>query len=125
MTPTDWLTIAGGLALGYIGVSFLMDKKRPPPPAPPKRPVDRSSDAAPPGEGRAPEAAPPHWTEVLGIGIDASIDDVRNAYKREMSRYHPDKVASLGVELRELAERKSKQIGEAYRQAMAARGEFV
>lgn len=123
MTPTDYLTIAGGLVLGYIGVSFLMDRKAPPAAPPP--PVDRSTGRAPADVDAAPDAAPPHWTEVLGIGIDASIEDVRSAYKREMSRYHPDKVASLGVELRELAERKSKQIGEAYRQAMAARGEFI
>ncbi|MHC1769408.1 MAG: DnaJ family molecular chaperone [Verrucomicrobiia bacterium] len=32
-----------------------------------------------------------------------------------MRQYHPDNVASLGPELRELAERKAKQINEAFR----------
>lgn len=36
-----------------------------------------------------------------------------------MSQYHPDKVASLGPELRDLCERKTKEINTAYDQAMA------
>ena len=39
-----------------------------------------------------------------------------------MSEYHPDKVASLGKEIRELAERKSKEINAAYRDALFANG---
>ena len=39
-----------------------------------------------------------------------------------MGQYHPDKVAGLGVELRALAERKSKEISGAYRQAMREHG---
>jgi DnaJ-domain-containing protein 1 len=39
-----------------------------------------------------------------------------------MSQYHPDKVASLGRELRELAESKSKEISVAYQEALVARG---
>lgn len=36
-----------------------------------------------------------------------------------MSQYHPDKVASLGPELRDLCERKTKEINTAYDQAIA------
>ena len=39
------------------------------------------------------------------------------------SQYHPDKVASLGPELRELAERKSREITQAYREVMRAHGD--
>lgn len=50
------------------------------------------------------------------LGIDASLDQsqIRKAYKEKMSQYHPDKVSQLGIEIRELADRKSKQINKAY-----------
>ena len=50
----------------------------------------------------------------------ASPEEIREAYHRSlMAQYHPDKVASLGPEIRELALRKSQQITEAYRAAPA------
>lgn len=39
-----------------------------------------------------------------------------------MRQYHPDKVASLGPELRDLCECKTKEINIAYDRAMAERG---
>jgi DnaJ like chaperone protein len=62
---------------------------------------------------------------VLNIDANASVEKIRAAYQTLMSQYHPDKVASLGAELRELAERKSKEIGVAYREAMRSRGGSV
>ncbi len=51
------------------------------------------------------------------LGIEGSPDQsaIRKAYKEKMSQYHPDKVSQLGVEIRELADRKAKQINKAYR----------
>ncbi len=69
------------------------------------------------------EASPASWDKVLNVAPEASVDDIRKAYKSLMSQYHPDKVASLGDELKALAERKSKEITQAYREAMLARGE--
>ncbi len=50
------------------------------------------------------------------LGLEGSPDQlqIRKAYKEKMSQYHPDKVSQLGVEIRELADRKSKQINKAY-----------
>ena len=53
--------------------------------------------------------------DVLGIRKGATRDEIKAAYRREIARYHPDKVAQLGPELQELANAKSKQINEAYR----------
>lgn len=61
------------------------------------------------------------WQEVLGVTPVASIDEIRAAYKRKMSQYHPDKVASLGEEFMEIAVNKSKEINAAYKKAMALR----
>lgn len=62
------------------------------------------------------------WNEVLNVSSQASTAELKKAYKVLMSQYHPDKVAALGEELRDLAERKSKEITVAYREAMRCRG---
>ena len=41
------------------------------------------------------------------------------AYRARMSEYHPDKVASLGPDIRALAEQKAKEINAAYAEATA------
>ena len=58
------------------------------------------------------------WHRVLNINPNASLDEIRAAYQSLISQYHPDKVATLGAELRALAERKSKEITAAYQEAL-------
>jgi len=65
---------------------------------------------------------PSSWEHVLGIPRSSKVEEIRRVYKIQMSQYHPDKVATLGIELRSLAERKSKEIASAYRQAMVDHG---
>ena len=108
MNNNDLLTIIGCGALGYGVIHLVLNK-----PAPPK---------TPPNAAPAPQAAfAPAWARVLELPADASVDEIRDAYRRLMSQYHPDKVASLGRELRELADAKSKEISAAYQQALAER----
>ena len=108
MNNNDLLAIIGCGALGYGIVHLVLSK--------PARP------AAPPQPAPPPAGFAPGWTRVLELPADASLDEIREAYRRLMSQYHPDKVASLGRELRELAETKSKDISVAYQEALAARG---
>jgi DnaJ like chaperone protein len=68
------------------------------------------------------ENYPPSWHEVLNVSSGADTQEIRRAYKSLMSQYHPDKVASLGPELKDLCERKTKEINSAYDRAMAERG---
>ncbi len=56
--------------------------------------------------------------EVLNLPAEASRDEIRAAYKRLVRQYHPDKVAHLGEEFRVLAERRFKEIQEAYQTLM-------
>jgi len=51
---------------------------------------------------------------MLGVGPTATKEELRRAYLRCVSQYHPDKVATLGPDLQQLAEEKTKQIDEAY-----------
>jgi DnaJ domain len=63
------------------------------------------------------------WSLVLHVSADASIEEIRAAYLKRIGEYHPDKVASLGKEIREVAERKSKEINVAYSFALEERRE--
>jgi len=52
--------------------------------------------------------------EILGIGVRASREEIRIAYRKMASLYHPDKVVHLAPEFREMADRKMKEINTAY-----------
>ena len=58
---------------------------------------------------------------VLGIGRDASDEDIQKAYKALANKYHPDKVQHLGEEFRELAEKRFKEIQRSYQILMNQR----
>ncbi len=51
---------------------------------------------------------------ILGVPHGASRDAVTQAYRERLKEYHPDRVASLGTELRDLAHRKTLDIQRAY-----------
>ena len=53
---------------------------------------------------------------VLGVPRGASQDEIRRAYRKLVVKYHPDKVDHLGDEFRVLAEKKFKEIQEAYQE---------
>jgi hypothetical protein len=59
---------------------------------------------------------------LLGIALPAPIDEVKRAYRRQISRYHPDKVHHLGEEFQVLAAEKSAQLTEVYRRLLEANG---
>ena len=61
------------------------------------------------------------WWEVLKVDRNANSDQIKEAFRREISKYHPDRVEGLGIELRELADRKSKEVNLAYSTAKQQR----
>lgn len=52
--------------------------------------------------------------QVLGIRRSATQEEIKHAYKQLAGKYHPDKVSHLGREFQTLAERRFKEIQEAY-----------
>ena len=60
--------------------------------------------------------------EVLGVESNADEKVVRKAYREEMARYHPDKVAHLGKELQALAHEKTLQLQKAFEEVGRIRG---
>jgi|MudIll2142460700_1097286.scaffolds.fasta_scaffold226187_2 uncharacterized membrane protein YkvA (DUF1232 family) len=53
---------------------------------------------------------------VLGVDRGASRTEITRAYREQMKRYHPDRVADLGEELRRVAHEKSIEIQRAYKE---------
>lgn len=52
--------------------------------------------------------------EVLRVRPGASWEEITTAYRLLVQQYHPDKVANLASEFREVAERRMKEINAAY-----------
>lgn len=59
---------------------------------------------------------------VLEIDETATDEEVRQAYKRMVVKHHPDRVASLGEDVRAAAEKKMREINEAKELIYKARG---
>jgi hypothetical protein len=51
---------------------------------------------------------------VLGLKGKVSLNDIKKAYQIKIKEYHPDKVASMGEDIKKLAEEETKKINEAY-----------
>jgi DnaJ domain len=56
--------------------------------------------------------------ELLGVGAGAPSDEVKRAFRREIARYHPDKVQHLGPEFQQIAATRASELTEAYRVLM-------
>ena len=62
------------------------------------------------------------WWDILGVSPHASIDEINQRYRQLVMQYHPDRVAGLGPELIEVAERQTRLINAALADARQARG---
>lgn len=60
---------------------------------------------------RADEPSP---YAILGVRPGATADEVRRAYQTKVREYHPDRTGNLPPELKELAEKRTKEITNAY-----------
>lgn len=105
MSATQVVVVAVAFGVGYLAVGWLLK--------------DRGGQAAGPG-AEAPSKA--SWYGILGVDSEASVEEIRSAYREQMDKYRPDKVAGLGPEFADIAARKSKEIEAAFRQAQWLRG---
>jgi curved DNA-binding protein CbpA len=58
--------------------------------------------------------AKPFYT-LLDVAPDAPADDIKRAFRREIAKYHPDKVHHLGQEFQEIAATKAAELTRAYK----------
>ena len=88
-----------------------------------RSPIDASTRDLPARCTTNPATPPPHGSsdtppsdpyEILEVARDASPAEITRAYREQMKRYHPDRVAGLGDELQRLAHERAIAIQRAY-----------
>ena len=52
--------------------------------------------------------------EILDVPAGSDFDAIKAAYQNKIRQYHPDKVADMGPEVQEVAEKHAQEINEAY-----------
>jgi DnaJ like chaperone protein len=70
--------------------------------------TETPSDEAPRPNGRL------EWFQVLEVPQSATLADIQGAYRKKMLQYHPDRVEALGLEFKQLAEARTREINRAY-----------
>ncbi len=60
---------------------------------------------------------------ILEVENNATVDDIKKAYRRLAKKFHPDKIQHLGEDIKEAAREKFDQLTKAYDQIMKSRGE--
>ena len=55
------------------------------------------------------------YYELLDVPPTASADEIKRAFRREIAKYHPDKVQHLGEEFQEIAATKAAELTRAYK----------
>ncbi len=108
MNLMEAASIVSGLAIGYWLISAFT-----------KHPDDanHTAEQAPQPETVADETDERPWYQVLEVSEWANQEEVTAAYRSKITLYHPDKVATMGPEIRALAELKARELNTAYRQA--------
>ena len=120
----EFTVVVGAGLIGFIVVNSLIDyRRRGDQPREQQRQGSQKEDTTRSDQKEPPkrESAPRPWWEVLNVDRNASIAQIKEAFRREISKYHPDRVEGLGAELQELADQKSKEVTRAYTSAKEQR----
>lgn len=60
------------------------------------------------------KASQPSPHNTLGVSPEDSWEDIKKAYKKKISQYHPDKVEQMAPEFKEIAQQKSVELNRAF-----------
>lgn len=114
MTLAEIAAIGGGLFLGYwlVGSFAKVDTNKEK-----SLPPDTQQSANPPDNNDGNVNLENSWYQILEVDINSSWETIVDSYKHKIAQYHPDKVATMGPEIRMLAESKSREINAAFEYA--------
>src|SRR5688572_7801225 len=56
-----------------------------------------------------------NYYELLELAPSAPVDEIKRAFRREIAKYHPDKVQHLGKEFQEIAAIKAAELTQSYK----------
>jgi DnaJ like chaperone protein len=123
MTAVDIVVIVAGLFFGYRLVSNYLSPNTSREQARPDANRPRTDAPRQQWEQHWEPVVPnaPAWFDVLGVSETADLAQIEYAYRVKISQYHPDKMAQMGEDVRQLAEAKSKDINAAYETAVRLR----
>lgn len=54
------------------------------------------------------------YAKILGLEEPFELEEIKPRYRKIIAQYHPDRVTAMGPEIKEVAEKKAKEINEAY-----------
>ena len=113
MTSNEVLVVIILGLVGYWGTSALIRffKKE-------SEWTESQSKDSPKQEHPQKQSTDKSWYKILDVNPSSSLDEIKLAYKKKISMYHPDKVSSMGPEFNEIAQIKSKEINSAYDEAV-------
>jgi len=60
--------------------------------------------------------------KILGLDSSATDNEVKKTYRKMAAKYHPDKVAHLGDDLKNFSDEKFKSLNDAYQNIKKERG---
>lgn len=70
-----------------------------------------------------PPPIPPRWFDILGVSPQATVGEIKTAYRDLLKQYHPDRAAGLGEKLRRVANEEAGELIRAYKEGIAERGQ--
>jgi DnaJ-domain-containing protein 1 len=112
-----WLEFAVVVGCGLVGFAIMnafIDNRRATQQREGRENVNAERERTREHQSARKDDIPRTWWEVLNIDKNATAEQIKAAFHREISKYHPDRVEGLGIELRELADRKAKEVNGAY-----------
>lgn len=118
----EFSVILGCGLVGFLIVNAFLERRRRPNETGSKAKTEQAERGTSEEIHTERSNSPQSWWEILRVTREASPGEIKIAFRKEIARYHPDRVVGLGSELRELAEQKAKEINWAYSAAKRERG---